>query len=187
MYASRYVEGRVFCMGDACHRHPPSNGLGSNTSIQDAYNLSWKLAYVLRGKAGPELLDSYDAERAPIGRQIVTAGQPEHRGVRADLRGARPAGHERPRRHERQHRGAQGQHARGGEQREKLRDGDRAQELRVQRPRRGDEPPLRVRRGRRRRDAGAGVRPRPRALLPPDDVAGRPAAARVARAWPASG
>ncbi|HEX8520140.1 MAG TPA: FAD-dependent monooxygenase, partial [Pseudonocardia sp.] len=71
MYATRYRAGRVFCAGDACHRHPPSNGLGSNTSIQDAYNLAWKLAYVLRGTAGPELLDSYDAERAPVGRQIV--------------------------------------------------------------------------------------------------------------------
>jgi 2,4-dichlorophenol 6-monooxygenase len=71
-YAGRYSSGRVFCMGDAVHRHPPSNGLGSNTSIQDAYNLAWKLAYVLRGKAGPRLLDTYDAERAPIGKQIVT-------------------------------------------------------------------------------------------------------------------
>jgi 2,4-dichlorophenol 6-monooxygenase len=71
MYATRYRAGRVFCAGDACHRHPPSNGLGSNTSIQDAYNLAWKLAYVLRGTAGEGLLDSYDAERAPVGRQIV--------------------------------------------------------------------------------------------------------------------
>jgi 2,4-dichlorophenol 6-monooxygenase len=71
MYAKRYVEGRVYCMGDACHRHPPSNGLGSNTSIADAYNLAWKLALVLDGKAAPTLLDSYDAERAPIGKQIV--------------------------------------------------------------------------------------------------------------------
>jgi 2,4-dichlorophenol 6-monooxygenase len=72
MYASRYSAGRVFCMGDAVHRHPPSNGLGSNTSIQDAYNLAWKLAYVLKGQADPSLLDTYDAERAPVGRQIVT-------------------------------------------------------------------------------------------------------------------
>jgi 2,4-dichlorophenol 6-monooxygenase len=71
MYATRYRDGRVFCMGDAVHRHPPSNGLGSNTSVQDAYNLAWKLAFVLRGGAGEGLLDSYDAERAPIGRQIV--------------------------------------------------------------------------------------------------------------------
>jgi 2,4-dichlorophenol 6-monooxygenase len=71
MYATRYRAGRVFCLGDATHRHPPSNGLGSNTSVQDAYNLAWKLAYVLRGTAGEGLLDSYDAERSPIGKQIV--------------------------------------------------------------------------------------------------------------------
>jgi 2,4-dichlorophenol 6-monooxygenase len=70
-YLSRYSSGRVFCMGDACHRHPPNNGLGANTSIQDAYNLSWKLAHVLRGQAGSSLLHTYTAERAPVGRQIV--------------------------------------------------------------------------------------------------------------------
>nr|WP_221378576.1 FAD-dependent monooxygenase [Actinoplanes polyasparticus] len=71
LYAENYQSGRVFCMGDAVHRHPPSNGLGSNTSIQDAYNLAWKLKMVLDGTAGPALLDSYTAERAPIGKQIV--------------------------------------------------------------------------------------------------------------------
>ena len=71
MYATRYQSGRVLCMGDAVHRHPPSNGLGSNTSIQDAYNLAWKLAAVLKGHASPRLLETYDAERAPIGKQIV--------------------------------------------------------------------------------------------------------------------
>lgn len=71
-YATKTAQGRVFCMGDAIHRHPPSNGLGSNTSIQDAFNLAWKLALVLKGQAGPRLLDSYDAERAPIAKQIVT-------------------------------------------------------------------------------------------------------------------
>lgn len=70
-YATEFSRGRVFCAGDAVHRHPPSNGLGSNTSIQDSYNLAWKLAMVVRGQAGPELLDSYTAERAPVGRQIV--------------------------------------------------------------------------------------------------------------------
>src|SRR3712207_6748323 len=69
--AERYSTGRVFCAGDAVHRHPPSNGLGSNTSIQDAYNLAWKLAMVLKGQAGRGLLDTYSAERAPVGRQIV--------------------------------------------------------------------------------------------------------------------
>jgi 2,4-dichlorophenol 6-monooxygenase len=71
-YATRMSHGRVFCIGDATHRHPPSNGLGSNTSIQDSYNLAWKLAYVLKGQAGAPLLESFDAERVPIARQIVT-------------------------------------------------------------------------------------------------------------------
>ncbi|WP_020660297.1 FAD-dependent oxidoreductase [Amycolatopsis benzoatilytica] len=70
-YATAYSSGRVFCAGDAVHRHPPSNGLGSNTSVQDSYNLAWKLAMVVRGEAGEELLDSYSAERAPVGKQIV--------------------------------------------------------------------------------------------------------------------
>ena len=72
MYALENTRGRVFCMGDATHRHPPSNGLGSNTSIQDAYNLCWKLAHVLKGQAEPSLLESYNTERAPIAKQIVT-------------------------------------------------------------------------------------------------------------------
>ncbi len=72
MYATHLQRGRVFCVGDAVHRHPPSNGLGSNTSIQDSYNLAWKLAAVLRGQAAPSLLDTYSVERAPVARQIVT-------------------------------------------------------------------------------------------------------------------
>ncbi|MFI6673228.1 FAD-dependent oxidoreductase [Kribbella sp. NPDC050470] len=71
MYAEQATVGRVFCMGDAIHRHPPSNGLGSNTSIQDAYNLAWKLSLVLKGHASPGLLTTYDEERVPIARQIV--------------------------------------------------------------------------------------------------------------------
>ena len=70
-YATRYSNGRVFCLGDAVHRHPPSNGLGSNTSIQDSYNLAWKLALVLQGKADASLLATYNDERTPIGKQIV--------------------------------------------------------------------------------------------------------------------
>jgi 2,4-dichlorophenol 6-monooxygenase len=66
-----YSKGRVFCGGDAVHRHPPSSGLGSNTCMQDAFNLAWKLAYVVKGHAGPQLLDSYSLERAPVGAQIV--------------------------------------------------------------------------------------------------------------------
>jgi 2,4-dichlorophenol 6-monooxygenase len=70
-FATSYAAGRVFCAGDAVHRHPPSNGLGSNTSVQDSYNLAWKLAAVIRGEAGPGLLETYTAERAPVGRQVV--------------------------------------------------------------------------------------------------------------------
>ncbi|WP_344056158.1 FAD-dependent monooxygenase, partial [Prauserella halophila] len=70
-YATNLQQGRVFCAGDAVHKHPPSNGLGSNTSVQDSYNLAWKIAAVLRGQAGAGLLDTYTAERAPVARQIV--------------------------------------------------------------------------------------------------------------------
>jgi 2,4-dichlorophenol 6-monooxygenase len=69
--ASRYRDGRLFLAGDAAHRHPPANGLGSNTSIRDSYNLVWKLALVCSGRAGDGLLDSYGAERQPVGRQVV--------------------------------------------------------------------------------------------------------------------
>ena len=71
-YATQMSKGRVFIMGDAAHRHPPSNGLGSNTSIQDAFNLAWKMAAVVKGQAGEALLDSYTTERAPVAKQIVT-------------------------------------------------------------------------------------------------------------------
>jgi 2,4-dichlorophenol 6-monooxygenase len=72
MYATHLQRRRVFAAGDAVHRHPPSNGLGSNTSVQDSYNLAWKLAAVLRGEAGPGLLETYSQERAPVAKQIVT-------------------------------------------------------------------------------------------------------------------
>jgi 2,4-dichlorophenol 6-monooxygenase len=70
-HAPVYSKGRVFCGGDAVHRHPPSSGLGSNTCMQDAFNLAWKLAFVVKGHAGQGLLDSYTLERAPVGAQIV--------------------------------------------------------------------------------------------------------------------
>ena len=63
--ADRYRVGRVFLMGDAAHIHPPTGGQGLNTSVQDAYNLGWKLEAVLRG-APDALLDTYEAERRPI-------------------------------------------------------------------------------------------------------------------------
>ena len=62
--------GRVFLAGDAAHLHPPTGGQGLNTGIQDAYNLGWKLAHVLRG--GPEsLLDTYEAERLPVAAAVL--------------------------------------------------------------------------------------------------------------------
>lgn len=70
-HAPVYSSGRVFCGGDATHRHPPSSGLGSNTCMGDAFNLAWKLAFVVKGHASEKLLDSYTLERAPVGAQIV--------------------------------------------------------------------------------------------------------------------
>src|SRR5690606_29523639 len=70
-WATEYSKGRVFCGGDAVHRHPPSIGLGSNTCMQDAFNLGWKLAYAIKGWAAPSLLDSYTTVRAHVGKQIV--------------------------------------------------------------------------------------------------------------------
>jgi putative polyketide hydroxylase len=65
--AQQYRVGRVFLTGDAAHIVPPTGGLGANTGIQDAHNLGWKLAAVLHGQAGPALLDTYHAERHPLG------------------------------------------------------------------------------------------------------------------------
>jgi 2-polyprenyl-6-methoxyphenol hydroxylase-like FAD-dependent oxidoreductase len=69
--AERYSEGRVFLAGDAAHTMPPNGGFGGNTGVQDAHNLAWKLAYVLKGIAGPELLETYDAERRAVGDLTV--------------------------------------------------------------------------------------------------------------------
>ncbi|WP_314622592.1 FAD-dependent oxidoreductase [Streptomyces stackebrandtii] len=64
--AERYADGRVFLVGDSAHEMPPTGAFGSNTGIQDAHNLAWKLAAVLGGWAGPGLLASYGAERRPV-------------------------------------------------------------------------------------------------------------------------
>lgn len=71
MVAAHYSAGRVHCVGDAVHRHSPTNGLGTNTSIQDSYNLAWKLKMVLEGIAGTGLLDTYSSERQPVGKSVV--------------------------------------------------------------------------------------------------------------------
>jgi 2-polyprenyl-6-methoxyphenol hydroxylase-like FAD-dependent oxidoreductase len=69
--ARTWQKGNVLCIGDATHRHPPINGLGSNTCIGDAFNLAWKLAYVLKGLASPSILESLTLERKPVGDAIV--------------------------------------------------------------------------------------------------------------------
>ena len=67
----RYRDGRVLLAGDAAHVHSPAGGQGMNTSIQDAANLGWKLAAAVRGWAPEGLLDSFNAERHPVGRQVL--------------------------------------------------------------------------------------------------------------------
>ena len=67
----RYREGRCFVAGDAAHLHSPAGGQGLNTGVQDAFNLAWKLAAVARGHSGEALLDTYDAERRPVGREVL--------------------------------------------------------------------------------------------------------------------
>lgn len=69
--ARRYRSGRLFLAGDAAHVHSPAGGQGMNTGLQDAWNLAWKLALVIRGKADDSLLDSYHAERWPVGRFLL--------------------------------------------------------------------------------------------------------------------
>jgi len=78
--ADRFRDGRVFLAGDAAHVHSPAGGQGLNTSIQDAYNLAWKLAAVLRGEAGAALLDTYEEERLPIAADMLGLSSRIHRG-----------------------------------------------------------------------------------------------------------
>jgi len=93
--ASSFRAGPVFLVGDAAHVMPPTGAFGSNTGIQDAHNLAWKLAAVLRGEAAPALLDSYDAERRPVVRatveQAVLRSKDRPRSVRAARRKPSPA------------------------------------------------------------------------------------------------
>ena len=69
--AERYQAGRIFLAGDAAHVVPPNGGFGGNTGIHDAHNLAWKLALVVHGTAEPALLESYDAERRPVGELTI--------------------------------------------------------------------------------------------------------------------
>ncbi|HVV24892.1 MAG TPA: FAD-dependent monooxygenase [Pseudonocardiaceae bacterium] len=68
--ADAYRAGRVFLVGDSAHVWPPAGAMGANSAVQDAHNLAWKLAHVLRGKANPSLLDTYEAERRPVALEL---------------------------------------------------------------------------------------------------------------------
>jgi 2-polyprenyl-6-methoxyphenol hydroxylase-like FAD-dependent oxidoreductase len=75
--AEHYVQGRCFLVGDAAHRMTPRGGTGMNTAIQDAFDLSWKLAWVLRGWASPQLLATYERERRPVAaRNVQRSSEP---------------------------------------------------------------------------------------------------------------
>ncbi|WP_458245336.1 FAD-dependent oxidoreductase [Streptomyces sp. MAI_2237] len=78
--ADRFRQGRVFLAGDAAHVHTPAGGQGLNTSVQDAYNLGWKLGAVLAGSAPAALLDTYEEERRPIAADMLGLTAGVHRG-----------------------------------------------------------------------------------------------------------
>src|SRR4029453_17597132 len=75
---------RCFLLGDAAHVHSPMGGQGMNTGLQDAYNLAWKLALVVSGAAGDALLDSYEAERAPVAHALLATTDRAFRFVVSD-------------------------------------------------------------------------------------------------------
>ncbi|MFF0137569.1 FAD-dependent oxidoreductase [Streptomyces sp. NPDC005227] len=78
--ADRFRTGRVFLAGDAAHVHSPAGGQGLNTSVQDAYNLGWKLGAVLSGAAPAALLDTYETERRPVAADMLGLSTRVHRG-----------------------------------------------------------------------------------------------------------
>ncbi|MEU6069030.1 MULTISPECIES: FAD-dependent oxidoreductase [Streptomyces] len=87
--ADRYREGRVFLAGDSAHEMSPTGAFGSNTGIQDAHNLAWKLAAVLEGWAGPHLLETYDTERRPVA--VATSARASARSVEHSHPGFSPS------------------------------------------------------------------------------------------------
>lgn len=78
--ADRFRTGRILLAGDAAHVHSPAGGQGLNTSVQDAYNLGWKLGAVLGGTAPAALLDTYEAERRPVAADMLGLSTRVHRG-----------------------------------------------------------------------------------------------------------
>ncbi len=87
--AERFRDRRCFLLGDAAHIHSPVGAQGMNTGLQDAYNLAWKLALVVAGRADPKLLDSYEDERIPIARRLL---ETTDRGFRLVVSDSRLAG-----------------------------------------------------------------------------------------------
>jgi 2-polyprenyl-6-methoxyphenol hydroxylase-like FAD-dependent oxidoreductase len=85
LLASRYRVGRVFLAGDAAHLNPPWGGHGFNTGIGDAVDIGWKLAAVLQGWGGPQLLDSYEAERRPISARVIKTASDNMKTLSSDL------------------------------------------------------------------------------------------------------
>lgn len=83
LLADKYRDGRIFLAGDAVHLVIPTGGLGMNSGVGDAYDLSWKLAATLKGWGGPKLLDSYEIERRQVGGHNVEASRQASRGRRA--------------------------------------------------------------------------------------------------------
>src|SRR5258707_256355 len=70
--AARFRDRRCFLLGDAAHIHSPVGAQGMNTGLQDAYNLAWKLALVVSGRANASLLDSYENERIPVAQRLLS-------------------------------------------------------------------------------------------------------------------
>ncbi|KAI0802181.1 pentachlorophenol monooxygenase [Xylaria sp. FL0064] len=79
--AAKYRAGRLLICGDASHVHSPAGGQGMNGCMQDAFNLGWKLAAVVKGQASPDILDTYEQERKPIGKQISAGAAATHKIV----------------------------------------------------------------------------------------------------------
>ena len=82
--ASRFRDRRCFLLGDAAHIHSPVGAQGMNTGLQDAYNLAWKLALVVKGQAKAALLDSYEEERIPVARRLLNTTDRAFRLVVSD-------------------------------------------------------------------------------------------------------
>lgn len=85
LIADRYQQGRIMLEGDACHLHPPFGGFGMNMGVSDAVDLGWKLAARIQGWGGPHLIESYEAERRPIHKEVIAEAQANHAILSNDL------------------------------------------------------------------------------------------------------